>query len=311
MKNIWILIFVIITSSCSTAVKEPLTPDSSIPSTPLDPSIPIDPSKPIEPSIPLDPSSPNYLEELDKRYPYLPIKLKPFEVADKDSSFSGASDEENKEARKIDIKEKEYMLKHLDLLRFVVNTPEFEKEVFLEVHKFRVGRDAKGAYGTIKEGDYYNKTKLLALLKHASITTYIRKDALSPGTEGLGKAGPSYYVDVDLDNNPSKGPWNTDALIMFPNNSYWASSEFGYGQEFPHNIEIVGLMLHELMHNLGTKHGAVVSPEDTAVVMHNVFRATTSEPEWRNKYRKQVKEYKYYQTKYKDFLISTTTPASR
>ena len=280
MKNMWILIFVMIASSCSTTDK-PATPDSSIP---------------------------NYLEELDKQYPYLPIRLNPFVVEDKIVSKPDATEEDNRSAKKIDIKEKEYMLKHLDLMRFVINTPEFEAAVLDPDYKFRAGRTATGTYGSIREGDHYDKTKLLALLKYASITTYFMKTDVGADAVALGKAGPSYYVDVDLLNNPSKGPWNTDALIMFPNREYWADGEYGYGQEFPANIDIVALMFHELMHNLGAKHGAEVHHEDTAYVMQDIFRATTSDPEWRNKYRKQVKEYNYYQTKYKDYLTSPTIP---
>jgi hypothetical protein len=251
------------------------------------------------------------LIEDDNKYPYLPIKLKAFEVEDKDSNGYNPTDEDHIRARKIDIKEKEYMLKHLDLIRFVINTPEFEAAIFDPDYKFRAGRTATGTYGTIGEGEYYDKTKLLALLKYASITTYFIKTDIGGDATALGKAGRPYYVDVDLLKNPSKGPWDTDAHILFPNRVDWADGEFGgYGQEFPDNIDIAAIMFHELMHNLGTKHGKAVHPEDTSEVMEDIFRATVNGA-WRKKYGKQVKEYNYYQIKYKNFLTFTTTPTSR
>lgn len=280
MKNI-ILLIIIISSSCTTAIKEPSTP--------------------------VDPSSPNYLEELDKKYPDLPIKLNPFVVEDRDSN---GPNEDHIRARKIDIKEKEYMLRNFDLMRFVVNTPEFKAAVLDPVYKFRAGRTATGTYGSIREGDYYNKTKLLALLKYASITTFIVKTDVSTDAVAQGLAGPSYYVCVDLLNNPSRGPWDTVVNILFPNRDYWANEDIGYGKEFPDNRTITALMLHELMHNLGTKHGKSLlpHPEDTATGMQDIFMATTGDRAWQNKYRQEIKAYKYYQTKYKDWLTFTTTP---
>ena len=274
MKNTILFILVLVTSSCSTIPKSPLDLLSSQNTTSTS------------------------VEAMDRRYPYLKVTLRPFQVWDKDSTTPGATPLQNMRARQIDIKEKYNILRRVDFMRFVVNTPEFETNLLNGV--YRSARNVTGSRGVIKVGDIYDNNRILELLQKLIMNTRIGKQPLSSGAAAVGMLGSSFYVT-------GESKMNNSAFIIFPNRDYWG--EGGYNNDnFPSNIYIAGVIFHELIHNMGFNHEDPIHGNDTVYGIQNMFIKTAQDPKWQKKYGKQLASYKLYQTKYKDWLTFITTP---
>ncbi len=250
------------------------------------------------------------LIEDDNKYPYLPIKLKEFVVTDKNSTSSDATADDNRKSREISIEEKAHVLEAIDIMRFVVNTSEFKDEFFNDIYKFEAAEYGRGIR-TIKKGDYYYKNIIFNMLKNAAITTYIMKDDINGTANALGTLGPHFYVNVNATNPIIEGDKNgdLDLLIMLPNNFYWAEKNGFYGDKY----KLAEIIFHELIHNLGFNHlnnspNEIWNQYDTAEFMEDIFREVVSKSKFKNKYKSELKQYNYYQTKYKKFLKSKTIP---
>lgn len=266
----------------------------------------------------IDPSTTNetilYLSTMDKKYPYFPIKLKAFVVTDEDSSLENATEEENKKSREISIEEKAHVLEAINLIRFVINTPEFRAEFFDNSYKFEASKDGSGIR-TIKKGEYYNKNILFNILKNAAITTYILKDDIGFNANAVATLGPHFYVNVDAENPIVEGdndndPWVArDLLIILPNNIYWTDKDTLYGDKY----RLAQVIFHEMIHNLGFNHLNNSPNEpwdqyDTAEFMEDIFRYVVENKGWKSKYKTELEQYTYYKTKYNNFLKSKTVP---
>ena len=280
MKNIGILIFVVM-SSCS-----------FVPNSPTD----LLSSQKV--------GGTHSIEEMNRMYPYLNTVLRPFEVQDKNSPVYGATELDNMRARQIDATEKYNMLRRVDFMRFVVNTPEFETNLLKG--KFRSARTAKGVYGSIKVGDYYDNNRILVLLQSLIINTRIGKQPLSAAAAAVGLLGKPLYVTANSQNSMVE-QMGYGAFIIFPNRDYWGVG--GYNNDnFPSNIYISSLIFHELLHNMGFAHEETLHGQDTVYGIQNVFVQTAQDPVWQKKYQRSLKVYQYVQTKHKDWLTFTTTP---
>ncbi len=244
------------------------------------------------------------IEEMNRMYPYLNIVLRPFEVQDKDSSVAGATELDNMRARQIDAIEKYNILRRVDFMRFVVNTPEFETNLLKG--KFRSARTATGFYGSIKVGDYYDNKRILALLQSLQINTRIGKQPLSGGAVAMGEIGKAFYVTADSQTSMVE-QMGYSAFIIFPNGDYWGLGAYNE-DNFSDNIYIAGVIFHELLHNIGFIHEEPVHGQDTVYGIQNVFTQTAQDLVWQTKYQRQLKTYQYVQTKYRDWLTFTTTP---
>ena len=225
------------------------------------------------------------VEEMDRRYPYLKVTLRPFEVHE--STL-------NERARQIDIKEKRNILEKVEFMRFIINTPEFETNLLKGT--FKSARTSTGYYGTVSWGDTYDNKRILELLQNAHISTRFGKQHLNSGVGGAANLGPHFYITANSLDSMLAAKGN---FIILPNREYWA--EGGYLKD----AYIAGLIFHELLHNMGFNHGG--PSHDTVYGVQGVLTATVN-AEWRKKYKKQLASYKLYQTKYADWLTFITTP---
>ena len=247
------------------------------------------------------------LDILNEKYSYLPIKLKEFAVENKTSPLPNG--------KEISIEEKAHVLKAIDIMRFVINTPEFRTEVFSDIYEFEAAKSGTGTKRSINKGEYYNKNIVFNILKNAAITTYILKTDIGGDANALGTLGSRFYLNVDANNPVVEGDNNNATynplalLIMLPNTFYWADKDALYSDEYV----LAGIIFHELIHNLGFKHlngspNPIDKQHDTADKMEDIFMDIVNKTEWRNKYKTELAEYNYYQKKYKHFLENNTTP---
>ncbi len=255
-----------------------------------------------------DISSPDYLDALDEKYPYLAINLSAFKVTDKDSPLSSATAEDNINSRVITVGEKEHILKAIDIMRFALNTPEFKEEYDNDTYyQFRSSRDYNGTERSIKQFELFDKNIVWAILTNAKITTYILKENIGSTANAIGTHGPSFYTSINLENPVVEGDKNDnwivqDLLIGLPNTVLWNDSSKLYGDEY----ELASIIFHELIHNLGFNHHT--RDFDTADTMEDLFYTVVSKKSWQNKYKDEIENFKYYRTKYEDFLLEDTKP---
>ena len=153
------------------------------------------------------------------------------------------------------------------------------------------------------------------ILKNSAITTYILKTDIGGDANALGTPGQRFYLNVDANNPVVEGDNNNDPsntltlVIMLPNTFYWADKNSIYGDEYV----LAEIIFHELIHNLGFKHlngspNPIDKQYDTADKMEDIFRDVLNNSQWQKKYKTELKQYNYYQNKYKHFLENNTTP---
>lgn len=262
MKNIIMFILVFVASSCSIVPKSPLDLLSS---------------KNTNMSI----------EEMNKAYPFWNMKLSPFRVDNLNAGTSSAGGSEstdpemNRNARILNIRSKEVMLERLNIIRFVVNTPEFAN--LLRTRTFRSSRNA----GSVKLGDILDNERLVKVLQKASFSSQIRKTKVVRGAIAHANLGAFLYLasDETLNNSSFRG-W----YVAFANTESWE----GYN-----TLYIAGVLFHELLHNMGFNH---LTSDDATNGIERVFLETYEDPKWQRKYKQQLISYQYYTKKYANFL---------
>lgn len=239
----------------------------------------------------------NDIDRKSLQYPYFNIRFLGFLVFDVDSNSANPTPEENRQARIITDSSKRRMLGYLDLIRFTLNTPEFLSNFMDPSVKLQSARDASGPNGSIKVGDYYDKTRVLYILQTLNLGVAIRKIQMSSGAAAVGVVGHSLYVQAD--DSPSK---SADYWIAFPNREDWDTG--GY-----FNIPYMsGNILHEILHNAGfTHHGAI--DYDPVYSIEGVYKRVVSDLKWQEKYKTQLAELiPFYPVKYKEWVGFDTTP---
>ena len=272
MKNIILFILVLVASSCSTVVEET-------------------PSKPEPPK----PEPPSYVDEMDKKYPFWNVKLQEFRVEDQDAGFqnqpSSTDPVENAKARVISVESKRSLLRIMNTIRFVVNTPEFAN--LLRTKLFYSSGNGEGAFGSIKKGDPMSSERLLTVVRRGSFySQFIKKQGIA-GTDAHANVGSFLYVasNKELVDTTSKYRY-----VAYHNNASW--------DDWYQDKYWVGVVFHELLHNMGFNHTV---PRDATLGMQNeVFRVVYDDPKWKAKYKEELEAYIYYTTKYEHFLQAET-----
>ena len=210
----------------------------------------------------------NYVKKMEELYPAWNVKLNWFNPKD----------------AKITVAEKRNMLRKLSLVKFMVNTSEFEEKV-LETTMYSAV-DASGPNGNIKVGSKLDSKRIMTVLKNRNYSVAIRKQNIS-GVAALGVLGKSLYCLAD---NVSQ-----DTLwIAFPSVEYWVNN--GYLLE-PYLSAIV---FHEILHNTGFSHsgnyGAIYP-------LQNIYKSLYNDKKWKEKYKERLEDFQYYyEIKYSEVL---------
>lgn len=212
----------------------------------------------------------NYIQKMEELYPAWDVKITRFFAKDAN----------------ITVEEKRNMLKKLSLVKFMVNTPEFEEKVLATTMYSAV--NAKGPNGNIKVGSQLDSERIMKVLKNRKYNLVIRK-AVVGGYAALGVLGPSLYCLAD---NYSQGTlW-----IAFPSSQNWVKG--GYLQE-PY---LSSTVFHEILHNTGFTHsgnyGAVYP-------LQGIYKSLYNDAKWKEKYKEKLEDFiYYYEIKYSHFLES-------
>lgn len=224
------------------------------------------------------------LESKNRRLPFFGIELKEFYVIDENSNGDGATAEDNARARIITATSKKRMLDALDIIRFVINTPEFEKEMLSSSTKFRSARTTTGPLGdSINKNDFYDNKKVFQTLQNVKYKVTIRKGQIPLGAAAVGVVANQHLYVYPADNEFYK---RENMWIAFPNRENWDSS--GYLQ----TAYIASVILHEIVHNMGYTHGA--SSDDTVYGIQDIFLKVYNDKEWQEKYKAQLKQFTPY-----------------
>lgn len=212
-----------------------------------------------------------------KQYPYFPVKFHTFGIRYETTIVTP-------ENTTITTKEKEIMLERLDFVRFVLNTPEFEKNI-LEASIYS-DREIKGTKGTVTSGEKFNNRRLLDVLQYNAHSVRIAKAKIAAGAAAQAGVGTPIYVNEKGFNK------NKIYTIEFPYVEQWDKG--GYLQE----NYISGVLFHELLHNMGFSHGNSGKPDPVYGIQGVFLKTLTSE--FRTKYNKKIASFKpFYKTIYK------------
>ena len=272
LKNIRILLFIIIISSCSFVPESPLDLLSSQ-------------------------NASMSVEAMNRAYPYWNMKPFEFGVANLNAGSQGGDISTdpvaNANARILTIRSKEIMLERLNNIRFVVNTPEFAD--LLRTKTFYSSRTGSGAFGTIKVGEAMDSERLVKVVQKASFYSRITKTQVLAGAVAHANVGTFLYVasDAELANVSFKGLY-----VAFPNRWHW-EDEVTYKGTF-----LDEAIFHELLHNMGFNHKLGPGIPDATNGIQRVFSIIYNDPKWQKKYKKQLKSFQYYTKKYSHYLLA-------
>lgn len=210
----------------------------------------------------------NYVKKMEELYPAWNVKLSWFNPKD----------------AKITIAEKRNMLKKLSLVKFMINTPEFEEKVLATTMYSAVNASSPNV--NIKVGSKLDSKRIMTVLKNRNYSVAIRKQKIS-GYAALGVLGKSLYCLAD---NVSQ-----DTLwIAFPSVENWVKG--GYLQE-PYLSAIV---FHEILHNTGFSHSGNYG---TIYPLQNIYKSLYNDAKWKEKYKERLDDFQYYyEMKYSEVL---------
>ncbi|MGL4394609.1 MAG: hypothetical protein ACRCS8_05235 [Brevinema sp.] len=236
------------------------------------------------------------IEQKTMLYPMFGIGFYGFGASDTDPIYdgpNGMTEEHKRRARTFNVVEKRYMLRNLDLIRFVVNTPEFADA--LRTNKMRLVRAGSGPLGSNKSGDYADGDRVLNILRHFSYQLRICKRPLA-NAEAAAPVGKYRY-----NHDPKSFPTNGISSIFFPSHRYL--DQDSYVQD---NYYRAGTVLHEIMHNLGFTHGGGIST-DVVYGTAGSFKLLAKDPVFMEKYKHELARFRPYYEERFSFLLQKDT----
>lgn len=233
------------------------------------------------------------IENKSKEYPNFNIDFGSFLVVNAPLQDDIVATEEILNAyHKLTVKEKTYMLRNLDVIKFAINTPEFEAE--LHTRRYRSSRKGSGPNGTIVFGSYYDTERLFQLIKNRKYTLSIHKDRITKNAQAVGMLGEFLYVMADNDPRMTNSYW-----IAMPNHEIWDRGL--YAEE---NF-IAPIVFHEMMHNTGFSHG--IDENDTVYQLQDVLSTVLRNRDFKNKYASELEKFRpFYEERYKGWLKNDT-----
>lgn len=275
------------------------------------------------------------LEILATKYPYANYGVSGFRVIyypDRyQSGIEGlpanvtATQDKIEAAKRITVKEKKNMLKMLAIIRYVINTEEYEKAFMAK------------QYCAPKNYDFYDKwTMALAKwLKNERFLYVIRnrqyyslefiKTNVPSGEVARSKLGietlySAYDEKLVRQYNVTQGePPEVDMPMRFPNRIEWTEQDYGFGQSGYYSDEsfLAPWIYHEALHNLGLPHyssSPVPKPfecdpevEDPVYYASQAMREVMRDEAFKIAHKKGMDEFKdFYIKLYADMLKEDT-----
>lgn len=220
------------------------------------------------------------LDQKAKNYPFWNVYFRGFDV--------------RTPGKTLDVHEKRRMLRHLDLLRFTINTPEFATNVLKGTYRSARNVTSRDGKSKLTNGQYLDPQRLLDIVRYRVFPFTIAKQNISAGAAAVGVVGQSIYLE-DF-SNPIFRVWS---WIAFPDRDYWNAG--GYLQE----RYLSGVIFHELLHNTGFTHGG--PSHDTVYGLQRAYTSTLTK-EFYAKYQKQLQAFRpFYEELHADELTFTTT----
>lgn len=265
MKNIFLIFVSLLIISCSQRITRPLNNFSSA----------TEDNKEISANSyqRISTNDANYVQKMEELYPAWDVRLGRFFPKDGN----------------ITVEEKRIMLKKLSLIKFMLNTPEFEERVLSTTMYSAV--TAKGPNGNIKVGSKLDSERIMKVLKNRKYNVVIRKSSIDPRKSAArGVLGPSIYCSSD---NYKLETW----WIAFPAAQNWTK---GYYPEEPYLSAVV---FHEILHNTGFSH---TSDKKYGAIypLQNIYKSLYNDAKWKEKYKEKLEDFiYYYEMKYPQVLL--------
>ncbi|MGL5255240.1 MAG: hypothetical protein ACRC9L_09645 [Brevinema sp.] len=249
---------------------------------------------------PFDPNTPTptlSLAQKDKLFPYFNLNVDGFSAYDMDPPNANPTEAQKIASRTFSVKAKLYKLQALDFIRFVIHTSEFEEEMLKT--KFVLVTEGTGPLGTTKKGDIADPRRVLDILKNVYLYNLnISKWQMADTVGAQGVLGFFRY------NHPVSAFSNRKASyrIWFRNDE-----DFENGSHADPRGYHTGIMLHEILHNLGFNHDWSVSGTDVVYGTQGVFNAVHRKAGFIEKYKKELARFSpYYQIRHAEHLVADT-----
>ena len=236
------------------------------------------------------------LEEKDHLYPAWNISIRYLKNNSKDRAFTA--------------EQKLTTLRIMSIIRFVLNTPEYEANFLKQTNlRSRVNKGAKTTSEKVVLGTLLDPKRVLRTVQKTLLETEIDLHDTylnGSGVVGLGSV-PGYYPYLE-------DPYHKD-YSNFMKNHYkgtWIgfSGKYNIVDTLNDYVNIGNTILHESVHNLGFSHRGGVAGGDTTYAVGDTYSATLRNKAFLKKYKDEFKRLiPYFEEKYADFI--TSEPAVR
>lgn len=203
----------------------------------------------------------------------------------------------NESTRAFTAKEKEITLRIMSIIRFVLNTPEYEERIINATLRASENKNSQTTSEKVRIGDLLDSERVLRTVQRTLLTTTIYYANLNPSVVGLGVV-PSYYPYFEDPNNE-----NYDSIISNHNRGIWLklSSLYNFNDTLNSYANIGNTILHESIHNLGFSHA--VSEGDVPYSLGDTFAQVLKDKDFLEKYKDEFRKIiPYFEEKYKDFI---------
>ena len=233
------------------------------------------------------------LEEKDHLYPAWNISIRYLKNNSKDRAFTA--------------EQKKTTLRILSVVRFVLNTPEYETNFLKHTNlRSRVNKSAKTTSEKVVKGTLLDSKRVLRTVQRTQLETEIdlHDTYLSgSGVVGLGSV-PGYYPYLE---DPYHEKYSNFMKQHYKGTWIGFSGKYNIVDNLNDYVNIGNTILHESVHNLGFTHGNVAGG-DTTYAVGDTYSATLRNKAFLEKYKDEFKRLiPYFEEKYAEFI--TTDPA--
>lgn len=197
----------------------------------------------------------------------------------------------------------------MSIVRFVLNTPEYEANILAQTMKASRDADAGTTTERVAVGDVLDSKRVLRTVQKTLLETEIALANLDPGVLGLAiMAG--YYPYLENMNHEEYSP-----IIQRLNAQVWIKFTSNYKIEntLETYINIGNTILHESLHNLGFAHLDPLDRSiDVAYVMGETYASTLYDPAFRKKYANEFKRIvPFFEEKYSNLIVDEPAVANK